>query len=179
MATDEARSTPWSIDGLAASGPDPGLRDELMLFGQFVGDWDIEENLYLEDDGTWKSGQGEVHWRWILEGRAVQDVWTERDPTTGRVTSVGTTVRFYSSELKAWYSVWLSPVQGRVRRFIGRRVGDEIVLEGERNPDGSLVRWIFYDITADRFRWRAERRRTSDPDWVVYERMRIRRTARA
>jgi len=31
-----------TIKGLGADGPDPRLKEKLMLFGQFVGDWHIE-----------------------------------------------------------------------------------------------------------------------------------------
>ena len=34
------------IKGLGADGPDPNMRQKLMLFGQFVGDWDIVEARY-------------------------------------------------------------------------------------------------------------------------------------
>src|SRR5215510_8440223 len=61
----------WSIVGLAADGPLPELKEELGLFGQFVGDWDMNDR-FLKDDGTWAAGKGGIHWRWILEGRALQ-----------------------------------------------------------------------------------------------------------
>lgn len=176
MAAQEADGSGWAIEGLAADGPEPSLRGRLMLFGQFVGDWDIVENRYIDDDdGTWKTGRGEVHWRWILNGRGVQDVWSDYEAETGRVIPVGTTVRFYSAELNAWHSVWISPLQGKVRKFLATRVGDEIVLDGATNPDGTRVRWIFYDITPNEFRWRAERRAEGDPSWNAYEKMIIRR----
>jgi hypothetical protein len=35
------------IEGLGADGPDPNMREKLMLFGQFVGDWDIVEARYI------------------------------------------------------------------------------------------------------------------------------------
>lgn len=42
----------WGIDGLAADGPYPGLKEKLDLFGQFVGEWDIVEARYPKPDGT-------------------------------------------------------------------------------------------------------------------------------
>jgi hypothetical protein len=48
------------IKGLEADGPDPTLREKLMLFGQFVGNGDIVEARYMQADGTWGKMKGEV-----------------------------------------------------------------------------------------------------------------------
>ncbi len=164
----------WRIEGLPASGPDPELADRLALFGQFVGDWEITECRSLETDGSWSVSRGKLHWRWILEGRAVQDVWTTLDEETHRSIPIGTTVRFYDPKIEAWHSVWMSPVNGTVRTFIGRAVGPEVVLEG-KNSIGNATKWIFFEIRPDSFRWRAEELRNPPSGWVLYEEMRIRR----
>jgi hypothetical protein len=52
-----------TIKGLIAEGPDPELKDKLMLFGQFVGDWEIECES-LQSDGKWVKSKGEVHFGW-------------------------------------------------------------------------------------------------------------------
>lgn len=50
-----------SIKDLVADGPDPQLKEKLMLFGQFVGDWDILEARYPQPDGTEIKRRGEIH----------------------------------------------------------------------------------------------------------------------
>ena len=171
-------STPaWEIEGLPAGGPDPALREPLMLFGQFVGDWEILECRNLQDDGSWESGRGAIHWRWILEGRAVQDTWMGYDEEAQRMVPGGTTVRFYDPALDAWHSVWISPLQGAVRRFFGRSIGDEIVLESKDSTiGGGPERWIFSEITPTSFRWRGERLREKSGTWELTEEMRVRRS---
>lgn len=164
----------WRIEGLPAFGPDRELMDKLSLFGQFVGDWDIVQCRYLEDDGNWSSSRGKLHWRWILGGRALQDVWATIDEQSQQEIPVGTTVRFYDPTIDAWHSVWLSPLQGEVKSFIGRAVGSEIVLVG-KNEKGNSIRWIFSEITPESFRWRGEELRTPPSGWVLYEEMRIQR----
>ena len=72
-----------------------------------------------------------MHFNWILDGRAVQDVWGSLDPSTHRFVPWGTTIRYYDPRLGAWRSTWIAPRQKAVRRFIGRKVGDEIVLQEE------------------------------------------------
>ncbi len=164
----------WKIMGLDANGPLPGMEDKLALFGQFVGDWDILEDRYQKPDGSWAVGRGELHWRWILDGRGVQDVWASIDEKTGSVLPEGTTVRFYDSKIDAWHSVWISPTQGVVKTFLARKVGNEIVLEG-KTTDGYPAKWIFSEITPDSFRWHSEETRDNGKTWTVREEMRIQR----
>lgn len=67
----------WLIKGLGAFGPDPDLKEKLMLFDQFVGDQNIVEAHYTQGDGTEVKMKGEVHFGWILGGTAIQDVWID------------------------------------------------------------------------------------------------------
>lgn len=164
----------WRLAGLPATGPAPRLRGKMRLFGQFVGSWDITERRVPGFRGS--TGTGEVHFNWILDGRAIQDVWGMIDPATQRLVPVGTTIRYYDPSLRAWRSTWLSPLQGVVRRFIGRKVGDEIVLK-EENRGRRTERWIFADIRPDSFRWYAVRRLRARGEWRTIEEMILRRRA--
>jgi len=164
----------WKIEGLPATGPAKGLSKKLRLFGQFIGDWDILEIRAPRSRDRSKPLTGEVHFNWILGGRAIQDVWGHHDPTTGRFVPWGTTVRYYSPALDAWRSTWIAPGQKFVRRFVGRRVGSEIVLKEE--PRGLRTEWwIFSDIRSDSFNWRAVQRQRSGGPWETVETMRIQR----
>lgn len=162
------------INKLNASGPDEQYKDKLMLFGQFVGDWEIIECKTLQENGVWKTSKGELHWGWILDGMAVQDVWMTTDPV---VWGKGTTIRFYDPKIDAWHSIWISPAQDIVRKFIGKQVGSEIVLETDEIA-GELMRWIFFGITENAFRWRAETSVDDGKTWSIVEEMRIRRQKR-
>jgi hypothetical protein len=89
-----SRTSKGWIKGLGADGPDPNLKEKLMLFGQFVGDWDIIEARYTQADGTEVKVKGEVHFGWILGGTAVQDVWMGCREGSQKVILFGTTIRF-------------------------------------------------------------------------------------
>jgi hypothetical protein len=167
------RTDKWAIAGLAADGPHPELKEKLALFGQFVGDWEMEDR-YLKDDGTWAVGKGGIHWRWILEGRGLQDTFTEIDQKTGEEFPWGTTVRFYDPKIDAWRSTWNSPRQGAVKTFIGRKVADQIVLE-RTTEEGHLMKWIFSNIKRDSFRWHSEVSRDNGKTWTLTEEMNVRR----
>ncbi len=167
-------SEPWRIEGLAAEGPSPDMKEKLSLFGQFVGDWDIVECRYLKQDGTWGVERGELYWRWILDGKATQDVWMTIDEKAGKRIPDGTTIRFYDPKIDAWRITWISPIQGVVKTLVGRPVGKDIVLE-RKTEEGYLVKWIFSEIRPDSFRWHSEESRDEGKTWTLKEEMRIQR----
>lgn len=167
-----------ALTGLLAPGPAPGLEERLQLFGQFVGDWAILDQRFPLSDRRPERRRGEVHFRWVLGGRAVQDVWGPRDPRTGRFLPVGTTVRFYDAGIRGWRSVWISPYQAEVRAFVGRLVGPEIVLREQHRSEARREHWIFSDIRPGSFRWRAEQRPAGGKGWVVVEEMQLARIPR-
>ena len=169
----------WSLPRLGAEGPEPGLEEQLALFGRFVGDWSITECRYQAPDGHWRSLVGELHWRWILRGRAVQDVWSLFDPASGDLVYEGTTVRLYDPASDRWHSTWISATNRTVRSFIGRAEGRDIVLEEAVAPGAPVERWSFSGIRADSFSWRSERDLQDGRGWTLNEEMRIHRAAPA
>lgn len=146
---------PSMIDALQAAGPHPDMAENLMLFGQFVGAWDVDvTNITV--DGTRKELKGEWHFGWVLEGRAILDVWTApRRSLRGQADpyEYGATLRFFDPSIQAWRSTWIGPVRHLVLPFIGRQEKDEIILEGSFTP-GGRTRWIFSHVTPTRFHWR-------------------------
>jgi hypothetical protein len=87
----------------------------------------------------------------------------------------GTTIRFYDPRVDAWRSTWLDPLNGRVRRFLGRSVGGIIVLEGlDEDP---RERWTFRDVPPDSFRWRGEQSTDGGRTWAIEDEMYARRRA--
>ena len=85
----------------------------------------------------------------------------------------GTTLRFYDPAIGAWRSTWIDPLNGRVRRFIGRPEGGDIVLEGL--DDDPPERWGFRDISENSFRWTGEVSEDGRRTWRLDEQMFIRR----
>ena len=168
-----------ALEGLVAGGPAADRADKLMLFGQFVGDWEADFTVY-GPDGTGQTEKAEWHFAWVLEGRAVQDVWivprrSERGKASRVRSDYGTALRFYDPGIDAWRVVWASPASGDLLTFIAREVGDEIVLEGE-DADGSPMRWIFSDITPASFRWRRVFSTDGGATWQLHKEMSVRRT---
>jgi hypothetical protein len=163
------------LDSLNAEEPYPPFADQMMLFGQFVGAWDLEV-IYHRSDGTSQSSPGEWHFGWVLDGRAVQDVWmvpTRAERQAGRpLLGYGTTVRMYRPETDDWHVTWHGVLSGVIDTFIARRVRDEIVMEAT----GDLrYRWIFSHITPESFRWRSVSWSERDHRWVLEQEMSARR----
>lgn len=136
---------------LRADGPHPRLRDELMLFGQFIGTWNMLVEFFGDDGERFYRQPGQWSFAWVLDGRVIQDVLTY--PRTGEPDrGIGTSLRSYDPASRQWQVIWLGAATGITVILHGGKRGDEILLEGP-DPDGTLNQWMFTDITASSFRW--------------------------
>jgi hypothetical protein len=159
------------LEALAASGPAAGGAGNGDLYSWLIGSWDLEVTRFL-DDGTTRHRPGEWHFGWVLEGRAIQDVWIvpPRGPLrTGdavqQVQSYGTTLRIYDPALNAWRIQWSDPVTQSFFSMIGRRDGSDIVQTGE-GPGGTLLRWSFRKTTPSSFLWQGEISKDQGAAWL-------------
>ena len=150
-----------------AAAPRPELAARLSLFAPLIGSW----ALVVEDhgrDGSCERREGEWHFGWALDGRAVADVWicpTRAARAQGAPDGEwGLSVRFFDPSIDAWRSTWHGPLRGLVIPFIARPSPGGLTLEGEH--DGTVLRWIFTDVTDDRFEWRAEEHRPGDAPFI-------------
>lgn len=169
------------IKGLVTDSADPKLKEKLMLFGQFVGDWEIESQWFLPDGST-PRGKGEIHFGWILNGTAIQDVWSgkvENPPPGFPSTGFGTTIRFYDPAIDALRIIWIAPVGSIIQTFVAQAVGGEIVLEG-KTVDGKFPeRWILSEITPTSFHWRSVESYDDGKTWRVTQKISARRVSSA
>jgi hypothetical protein len=140
------------ITVLPAAGPHPSLGDKAKLFDHFVGTWDTDFTFYAAD-GTVSKRKGEVLFGWIIDGRALQDIWISYPKEGER--DLGTTIRFYDPKTAMWRVVWIYPAGSVISVLTGGAVGDRIVLRGQA-ADGGLLRWSFNEIRTDSFVWRGE-----------------------
>lgn len=145
----------------------------MNLYDRFIGRWEAEAQAFLPD-GSSRRHYWQIRFERVLEGRAIQDVWITppRDgPNVGKSERWGTfdnqygmTLRVYDAKLAAWRVTWIDPCAGYRAELVGRPRGDEIFQEGE-GSDGAALRWIFSDLRADSFRWRAEVSRDESAHW--------------
>jgi hypothetical protein len=165
---------------LPASGRSPEIPESADAYGWLVGSWELEVLRYRGVDLSPQKIKGEAHFGWVLEGRAIQDVWimprsSERKPDTDRTNNMyGTTLRVWDAGIHAWRIRWINPVSGHEERQIGQKIGNEIVQVGARS-DGTPTRWRFTEITPDSFHWLGEALEPDGKTWKVEGEFRARR----
>jgi hypothetical protein len=172
-------------DALISPAPSPQLGDAGDAMGWLIGGWSADVRDF-DKNGKVRTGAGEWWFSWVLEGRAIQDVWivpprAQRSDASGKMTRpgapsdrYGTTVRWFDRQSGQWRIVWVNPVSGAMNLLAGRREGDRIVLEGEQ--EGHRIRWSFNDIRTNSFVWRGESRE-SDGSWRLEAEFRLKRMA--
>ena len=150
------------VDVLHAHEPAPDHKGQLELYAFLIGAWTAEVIVHAAEKHR---GTAEIHAGWVLEGRAVQDVWmiprrALRTPGAPELPLAGnwygTTLRVFDPKLEAWHIFWIDPATQRYVRQLGRARGADIVQEGT-NADGSISRWRFTHIAANSFHWLGER----------------------
>jgi catechol 2,3-dioxygenase-like lactoylglutathione lyase family enzyme len=156
------------FEALQSAGPASDRADKLGLYGWLTGDWTMEGTVHTAD-GSRHDVQGHIHAGWVLEGRAIQDVWILPGFFHG------TTLRVYDPNLDAWHILWSDPLKQYFTRQIGRAQGADIVQEG-RNEADEAIRWRFSDITKNSFCWLGERSLDDGATWQLQARFLARRT---
>ena len=92
------------IDALHTDYPATDRADKMSLYGWLIGSWKMDALIPL-DDATKHTGKGEIYFGWVLEGRAIQDVWILPD------FFYGTTLRIYDPVIDAWHILWSDPLK--------------------------------------------------------------------
>jgi len=155
------------IEALHTDRPAADRAADLELYGWLVGEWNFT-GWIRRADNTKHDIRGEIHAGWVLEGRAIQDVWIVPGFFHG------TTLRIYDPGLDAWHIIWSDPLRQSYSRQMGRASGKNIVQDGA-NLNGTTTRWSFVERTNDSFRWLGER--LAGPDtWVLEAEFFVRRT---
>jgi hypothetical protein len=157
-------ASPSFMEALHSNGPASDRADKMGLYGWLIGGWEMDVQVPQSGpngaNGARYEGKGEVHFGWVLEGRAIQDVWITpprglRDGPVGVAANFyGSTFRIYDPGLDAWHIFWLDPVKQFYSRMLGRAAGTDI--EQLTVNETPLRRWRFSDITPSSFHWTAD-----------------------
>ena len=144
------------IEALLAKGPHPSLGVHADTYARIIGSWTGKLSRF-QDRKSVASASVEAHFGWVLEGRAVQDVWitparTERGANAdAAVNWYGSTLRVFDPSTSAWNTTWTDPQSQWRIELVGRRQGDDIVQIGARA--GRPIRWTFSEIEPASFSW--------------------------
>ena len=173
MAPIEHRVPHAFLSALATTDRAPDIDEADDVYGWLIGSWSLRVLHYRGFDLRGEGLTGEAHAGWLLEGRAIQDVWImprRQDRRAGRFARdpqndmYGTTLRAWDPALRAWRITWNNPARGHRETQIGRRIGEEIVQTGAR-ADGQATRWRFTEITSNGFHWIGEALDTDGRSW--------------
>jgi hypothetical protein len=165
------------IESLISSIRHPRNQEKLIPYKGFIGSWAFDWVGHKEDGST-LTVPGEWHFSWILEGRAIQDVWI--CPRTDLRSSdeypegeYGITIRFYDNKENCIKIVYIGPVLSNLRVFKVSHTRDRIIQDETMITDkGKISRWEFKYIKEDSFKWESyisnDGRKTWRLDQEVY-----------
>lgn len=170
-------------EALCATAAAPDRGGAMDLYGWLIGSWALDVTA-TRPDGSLRRRSGEWHFGWVLEGRAIQDVWiVPARSAPDRAAQIsrdglfyGSTLRTYDPRIDAWHIQWTDPVSQTYFSMIGRRRGEDIVQDGVIDG-GTRIRWAFSDITPNSFLWTSDLSSDDGGTWNRNVSFRAHRTA--
>ena len=165
---DPTGSDPDMAGTLQAAGPHPSLGDGAKVFDHLVGTWDGEYNEYSKDGKTTRSS-GEWTFGWVMDGRAMQDLFIIHPSETRSERYMGVSLRYFDPKSQTWTVTFIDPEYGAVETLKGKAVGDDGIVLSSRDADGKQRRWSLVDIRADSWTFRDESSLDSGKTWRLVE----------
>ena len=151
---------------LQAASPHTSLGDAQNTLGRVVGTWDVQYTDYLKD-GTASHRTGQFIVAWVLDGRAVQDLWIVDPTAAGKEREVYTTLYYFEPKSRSWHATFVNPEQGSVLAFTGNAAGSERFVLESQDSTSKTTRWSFNDIRSDSFVWRDEQSSDGGKTWKL------------
>jgi hypothetical protein len=142
------------------------IPEEYDCFAPFIGEWDFK---WHDNIGTKNESINKGKWTFsrVLEGRGVQDTFiTSRiNSCTGELErEYGTTIRIYNPLKKNWDIFY--GCTGEAIQLVANKEDDKIVLTCI-TPVGFLMKWIFFDIQDNAFKWKNIRSVDNGKTWTT------------
>lgn len=155
---------------LYSERPAQDRSEQMMLYGQFIGSWEGHVVAH-SPNGKKLEASAEVHFGWVLEGRAVQDVWIaparkDRQSIESSYNLYGSTMRVYDPQNDLWHITWINPVTQAFNRMTGRKIGEDIIQE-YLAEDGTQCQWCFTEITEKSFHWIGRESKDDGNTWNI------------
>jgi len=142
------------------------IPEEHDYFGQLIGEWNFKwhDNIGSKfesvADGKWTFSR-------VLEGRAVQDVFvtSKNNPKTGELErEYGTTIRIYNPTKGNWDVFY--GCTGEAVQLVAEKEDDQIVITCV-TPIGFQMKWVFFDMQHDSFKWKNIISTDNGKTWVI------------
>ncbi len=124
----------------------------MAQFGQYIGEWRIEDSSLAKDGSGWSDGKG-ARWDFVClgDGTAIQDFWM---PNGG---PVGTNLRTYNSGTLSWDIAWAVKGQPGYSQITAKQHDNgNIVMEYVSPLPDPPRRITFFPATENGWKWRLE-----------------------
>jgi hypothetical protein len=156
------------VTALQAVAPHPSLGDQAQVFGRFVGTWDGDYREFAPNGKETRSS-GEWIFGWVMDGRAIQDLFMIYPSVERKERYIGTTLRCFDRKSQTWSVTFIDPEAAAVETLVGAAAGDDRIVLVNQNPDGKVTRWSFVDIRADSWAFTVEVSRDGGKTWRLRE----------
>jgi len=139
-------------DALPFGNTEACMEGPLAEFGQYIGDWKIEDSTLAQDGSGWSDGEGA---RWVFtclgNGTAIQDFWF---PANG---AVGTNLRSYNPDTDSWEIVWaVDKLPGLTQISAKLDEAGNVVMHVNKPLPNPLRRITFMPADASGWKWKLE-----------------------
>jgi hypothetical protein len=166
------------VTALQGMGPHPSLGDNAKVFGRLVGTWEVEYTDFSKNGKvTHRSGQLIVGW--VMDGRAIQDLWIVNPSGARKEREVYTDLRYFEPKSRTWPAIFVDPEDASVAKFTGGAVGDSRIVLDSPDLDAQDTRWSFNDIRKDSFVFRDEASSDGGKTWRLRSEYHMRRRGEA
>ena len=148
------------------------MEGPLAQFGQYVGNWDIEDSQLSQDGSGWQPGAG-AKWNFVCigDGTAVQDFWM---PQGG---PVGTNLRTWNADTNVWDIAWtIKGLPGFAHIQAEEDESGNIVMRYIAPIPDPLRRITFFPATANGWNWKLEQSSDNGQNWIEVYRIKASRS---
>jgi hypothetical protein len=160
---------------LQATGPHPSLAANARTLSMLVGSWDVAYSDFSKDGKvTHRSGRLTVGW--VLDGRALQDLWVVDPSGTTQEREVFTELFYFDPKASTWHVDSFDPYVAAVATFSGAAVGDDRIVVESRDLDPKAThRWSFNEIRPESAVFRDESSSDGGGTWTLRSEYRLKK----
>lgn len=148
------------------------MEGPLAQFGQYIGDWDIEDSQLNPDGSGWAAGAG-AKWNFVClgDGTAIQDFWM---PNGG---PIGTNLRTWNPNTESWDIAWaIKGVAGFAHIQAEKDAEGNVVMRYKSPIPDPLRRITFFPADSDGWDWKLELSSDNGENWTEVYRIKASRS---
>lgn len=133
--------------------PPMGAPDEIKALNWLVGEWDVDAEFLVSQEGDWDKSKATAIYSFSVDGCILEMAYTGN---MMGMDFVGKLVETYDRKNKEYQSIWVDNMGARISYYTGNKVADTTILSGtDLMPDGSeaMSRILTFNETEKTFDW--------------------------